>query len=58
MDIIDDTVEREPTTTTVSGGCGCGCCGPVEPKPRSQEIAELRQLKEQAEQRLAELQAE
>lgn len=45
------------------GGCSCGCCGPAdtgeaEPADREREIAELKELREATEQRLAELDAE
>lgn len=43
-------LEPEPAQST----CECGCCTPVQ-LSRDEEIAELRRLKERAEQRLAEL---
>lgn len=35
-------------------GCDCGCCVPVDKAPE-QETAELRQLRDQIDERLAEL---
>lgn len=46
------------------GGCSCGCCGPTdtaetsETTDREREIAELKELRKAAVQRLAELDAE
>lgn len=53
---------RRTPLATVGGGCSCGCCGPTdattEPVDRQREIAELRELREATERRLAELDAE
>ncbi len=38
-------------------GCGCECCADG-PKPREEEIAELRTLRESVDRRLTELGAE
>lgn len=35
-------------------GCNCGCCVPAE-KPAEEEAAELRRLRDEINQRLAEL---
>jgi hypothetical protein len=43
--------EAEQTCT-----CGCACCAPVD-RTRDEEIAELRELRDAVEQRLAELEA-
>lgn len=54
--------EKERTTLeTVGGGCACGCCGDTaeeQSKSRTEELTELRQVREQIQQRLAELGAE
>lgn len=62
---MDDTTRAEQgrrTLATVGGGCSCGCCGPTdtttEPADREREIAELRELRQATERRLAELDAE
>lgn len=56
-----DEQERTTLETVTSGGCACGCCGDTaeqQPKNQDEELAELRQVREQIQRRLTELGAE
>lgn len=48
-----------PQAGEPAGACGCGCCGPEETvaPTRGEEIAELRRLRDQIDDRLTELEA-
>lgn len=56
-----DSTEAAPLDLSGGGGCDCGCCGPSDAEEtlsREEEIVELRRLRAQTEERLAELDAE
>lgn len=57
--LADRLSTQLPQVGEPAGACGCGCCGPEETAAptRGEEIAELRRLRDQIDERLTELEA-